>query len=608
MQRIQRTAVEHICQSASLSDGLRLDFDPVREGLVVAAASPVQKVVRRTVISLQHGRFQACEIIRQQTHKAEPAIERSALLPNIVARGGRYAFDLISHVGLESYLNGSSLKDIRQGLIDRTPSLDISISSLWDQQQKFLFYLGHLHALAAPLLRQHLAEHGPVTWLLDGTLEPGTPVLLGIKEATHGMLLESGKIPSENTDDIAACLRQAAERYGTPNRVLHDLSPTISAACDQALSGVPHDVCHYHFAHDIGKDLYAQPQDALCKRMRALQVQFHLKKQRYRQTEALRQEFNSPAQLLLCKLMEGDAEGIEFNEMLNREVLLAFQFWILDYRSDGCRRGFPFDPYTLYLHRRLIHAGQAVDDLLSRPNIARQVPTVLFNFQKELQRYRHDPQIVAAARLYERSCLMFDRLRDALRLTAENMQNLHQPHELPADQQKEIKTALERLRIELLQQTQDENNEDRSLAEIVLKHLEKYWPHLVPQQTGEQGERWHRTTNELESDWSHLKRCRRHAHGRSSLTRDFVSLPEEYALVLNLENATYVNLVLGGSLEALPSKLAQASHGAGPFYKWQHRRRPQLFGQLPRRILRAEEFIHDLIEACDHHCRDRKAA
>jgi hypothetical protein len=614
MQHIRRTAADHICQAAASSDGLRLDFDPAREGPVAPGdcevtvpASPIQKIVQRTVVSLHHGRFQAREIVRQQTHNSGPVIERSALLADTVASGGRYAFDLISHVGVESYLRGRSLQDIRQELIDRRPPLDIPISSLWDQQQKFLFYLGHLHAQASHLLRQYLAEHGPVTWLLDGTTEPGTPVFLGIKEAAHGILLAGWKIPSENTADIAVCLQQAAARYGRPNRVLHDLSPTISSACDQALPGVSHDVCHYHLAHDVGKDLYEKPQGALCKRMRALELQFHLKKQRYRQTECLRHQLDSPAQLMLRRLMAGSDVKVDFNQTLSREVLLAFHFWILDYRSDGHQRGFPFDPYTLYLHRRLVRAGLAVDSLLSHHNVARQAPPVLFNFQKQLQNYRSDAQITAAADLYERSCCMFARLRNALRLSAENMRNLRQAHELPTDQQHEIKTALDSLRSELRQQAQDENDADRPSAEIVLKHLEKYWPCLVPDQTPAEGERWHRTTNQLEKDWGHLKRRRRQAHGRGSLTRDFAALPEEYTLVLNLQNATYVDLVLGGSLDAIPSKLAEASHEAGPFYVWQQRRRPQLFGQLPRRLLRAEEFIHNLIEACEHHCQDYKA-
>jgi len=614
MQHVGRTAADQICEATALPEGLRLDFDPAREccvpGIdcaVTGPERPVQKTVCRTVVSLQHGCFQAREIIRQQTHNTDPATERSVLLANTVARGGRYAFDLIAHVGVESYLRGRSLQEIRQELIDRKPTIDIPLSSLWDQQQKFLFYLGHIHAQASPLLRQYLAEHGPVTWMLDGTIEPGTPVLLGIKEASRGVFLAAWKIPSENTEDIVVCLQQAAARYGPPSRVLHDLSPTISSACNQALPGVPHHVCHYHLANDVGKDLFEKPQGALCKRIRALEVQFHLKKQRYRQTELLRQEFDSPAQLMLRKLMAGCEVEAEFNQTLGREVLLAFHFWILDYRSDGHQRGFPFDPYTLYLHRRLVRAGQAVDELLSHSDLARQASPVMFNFQKQLQHYRNDAQIAAAADLYERSCSVFARVRNALRLSAEHMQNLRHPHELPTSQQPEIKRDLDSLRNELRQQAQNENDDDRPLAEIALKHLEKYWPYLVPDPTLAEGERWHRTTNQLEKDWGHLKRRRRQAHGRESLTRDFVALPEEYPLVLNLQNPIYVDLVLGGSLDALSSKLAEASHEAGPFYVWQQRRRPQLFGQLPRRLLRAEEFIHNLIEACDHHCQDYKA-
>lgn len=611
IQYIRRTAIEHIYQVAALSDGLRLEFDAAREspatscrdGEETVLAGQVQKIVRRAVVSLQHGRFQAREVVREQTQSGRPVIQCSALLAGIVASGGRYAFDLIAHVGVESYLRGRSLQDIRQELTGRRPALDIPISSLWDQQQKFLFYLGHVHEQAAPLLRQYLAEHGPVTWLLDGTTEPGTPVFLGIEDAASGILLASWKIPSENIEDIAPCLQQGAARYGLPDRVLHDLSPTISGACDQALAGVPHDVCHYHLAHDVGEDLYEEPQEAFCKRMRALKLQFSLTKQRRRQSEWLRQAVDSPAQLMLRQLLAGEAVGGAFCHSLGREVLLAFHFWILDYRSDGHRRGFPFDPHTLYLHRRLVRAGRAVDRLLAHPDVARQAPPVLFNFQKQLQQYRSDTQISAAADLYERSCSMFARLRDALRLSAENMQNLRQPHELPADQQYEVKTTLDRLRSELRQQVQDERDADRSQAAIVLKHLDKYWSQLVPDGLPAEGEHWHRTTNQLEGDWGHLKRRRRQAHGRGKLTRDFHALPEEYMLVLNLENATYVDLVLGGSLGALPSKLAGVNQKAGCFADWQRRRRPRLLGQPPRRLLHDDDFIDNLVQACEYHCQ-----
>ena len=102
---------------------------------------------------------------------------------------------------------------------------------------------------------------------------------------------------------------------------------------------------------------------------------------------------------------------------------------------------------------------------------------------------------------------------------------------------------------------------------------------------------------------SGLKRRRRGTHGRGKLTRDFQTLPEEYLLVLNLENETYLQLVLGGSLEWLPAKLAEASRDAGSFDAWRRQRCPRLLGELPRRLLREEDFIDHLIEACVHDCQ-----
>ena len=450
MQQIRRSSTNQIEQTATLPEGVRLDFDVANElpspsdrnDESAAPSGRVQKSSQRTVVSLQHGRFQAREIVRQQTHNADTVIQRSTQLADMVAKGSRYAFDLIAHVGVESYLRGRSLQDIRQNLAGQQPAIDIPRSTLWDQQQKFLFYLGHLHVHARPLLRQYLTEHGSVVWLLDGTIEPGTPVFLGIQDAASGILLSSWKIPSENEDDIASCLEDAAACYGRPDRVLHDLSSAMSGACDRALEGVPHFVCHYHLASDVGEDLYEKPQAMLCKRMRALKIQLRLREQRRGQKEWLRQRIDSPAQLVLEELLAGRQVDGLFSETLGREVLLAFHYWILDYRSDGRRRGFPFDPYTLYLHRRLVRAGKAVDQLLSRPNVARQAPRVLFNFQKQLAQYRSDAQIVEAADLYERSFSMFTRLREALRLTADEMHSLRQPHELPGDQQQELKTDI----------------------------------------------------------------------------------------------------------------------------------------------------------------------
>ena len=156
-----------------------------------------------------------------------------------MASGATYAFDVIAHVGVETYLRGRSLQDIQEELADRRPAIDVPLSTLWDQQQKFLFYLGCLHQQAGPRLREFLAQHGPVTWLLDGTTEPETAVFLGVEEASHGLFLGSWKIATENVEYIAPCLQQAADSYGQPDRVLHDLSPASNSCSTAAWSRFP---------------------------------------------------------------------------------------------------------------------------------------------------------------------------------------------------------------------------------------------------------------------------------------------------------------------------------------------------------------------------------
>jgi hypothetical protein len=607
LHRVQQQATAQLQQAATLPANVCFRFDAAQEGSGACEAGSVgmvgnvQKTIRRTVVSRQHGSFRACETVRLPGADGSHATCRSAQLAEVVAPGARYGFDLIAEVGVETYVRGRSLQDLQETLASQQPALHIPLSTLWDQQQKFLFYLGYLHIQSAPRLVDHLAAEGTVCWLLDGTCEPGTPVFFGIYEAASGLLLSGRKIPSEHLDNIRPCLEDTALRYGRPDRVLHDLSAAMSGACEVALPGVPHSVCHYHLARDVGNDLYAAPQAALGRRQRQLKLQIRLREQRRAQHDWFRQPGETPVPLVLSRLLAGMPLEVSFDDRLGREALLALHYWILDFRSDGRRRGFPFDPYVLYLHRRLVRAGQAVDRLLSDAVVTQHAPRALLNFQQVLQQYQADPQIKAAAGLYERNAAMFARLREALRLSAHHMEHLREPLVLSASAQQELQTHLAELRCDLRRQSADPDDVDRPLAQVVLQHLDKYWSHLVPDHLPQEGGYCERTTNKLERQWGQLKRGRRQSHGRSILTRDFQSLPEEYLLVSNLENQIYLDLVLDGSLHNLPAKLALASQGAGTFDAWRRRSCPRPIGQIPRRQLRDTEFLEHLVVACHDH-------
>lgn len=607
LRRVQQELADELERAALLPAWASLTFDPAEEGGDDGAAAtptgPVQKTRRRRVVSLDHGRFQAREVVRQSQQSTDRPVHRSAGLSSLVPRGGRYAYDLIARVGVATLVQGRSLQEVGAELASRHPAIPVPASTLWELQPKFLFYLGALHQQAAPALRRRLEEEGNVLWLLDGTVEPGSDVFLGILHAQTNIMLSSWKIRSENLDEISQCLQQTAERYGRPARVLHDLSASMTGACEQAFDGqVSHGVCHYHLARDIGEDLYRQPQAALSGRLTALKLQLRMRDQRRRQADWLRQHLDSPADLVLADLLAGRPVAIAWNESLGREVLLAMHHWILDYPSDGRRRGFPFDPYLLYLHRRLVRAGESLDRLLRSAKVARQAPRSLLHFQQQLRDYRHDPGILEAADRYERAAAIFDRLREALRLSAPVMDGLRQPHQLPTDEQSTVVSSLAQLRHQLRCQSENEADRDRAPARMVLVHLDKYWDRLQPppMASGADGP-WERTTNKLESQWGGRKRVRRRSHGRPKLTRDFEALPEEYMLTGNLQQPLYLEIALQGSLESLPDKLAEAGQHAGSYSSWRQRRRPRIHGKPPRRLLRNPNFVDQLVRVCTDH-------
>jgi len=560
----------------------------------------VQKTVHRTVVSLNFSKFKAREVIRTGKNKAVTV--HSPKLANIVPSGARYAYDLIAFVGRKTYLEGRRLKTIYEEVISQHGLPHIPFSSLYDLGRKFLFYLGEVHRQAAPQLKDYLRERGNVTWLIDGTIEPGTPVFFGVKEACEGIFLDSWKIPTENEEDISNCLIEAGKHYGLPDEILHDLSERMFNACETAFPEVPHRVCHYHLASDLGQDLYKVPQEMLSKRLRAMKLQLNLKDQRSRQTQWLRRALKEKEMPLILKdLLKRRGINNRWSQGLGREVLLALHGWMLDYPNDGHRQGFPFDPYLLYFHRRVVKVHDATKRMLSSEAARQKLPKALFTFSNKLEKYLTDPVIIEASELYEKAFDIFERIRSALRLHAKGSSPMHELYELSSDEYDDVSSSLDELRKQFNENIRScSDSNELKLYDIVEVHLKKYGPYLFPgKPNGVLENNNVRTTNGIEFHWSEGKRTRRQTHGRTKLTRDFNALPSEYMLIPNLNNPRYVEIVLG-SFDQLAEKLAEAGKTAGPYSNWYNRQKPMHIGRLPVPLLRKENFIGDLIDICNN--------
>jgi hypothetical protein len=618
--QLMREQINQIKTAGALPDNADYLFDELNqlEGLIGEASedemtcpTTVCKTRCRTVVTLKHGRFSAREVVRQKTTESgDTQPIPSCELARLVAPGCRYGYDLVAHVGLESFLFGRRLQGSHQNLRADGPSIDIPTSSLDELRRRFLFYLGQVHRHAAPVLRESLSQAGDRTWLIDGTLEPGTPVFFGVQDAASAILLGCWKIPTENADAMAPCLEEAARDYGQPDRVLHDLSNAMSLACQRALPDVPHDVCHFHFVRDVGEGLLTQPQKALSNRLRSLKLQVRLREQRKTQTDWLREHDGAPeAELTLQQLLRGEPLTVTWSESLGREVLFAFHFWMLDYAADGKRQGFPFDPYFLYFHRRLIRGHDALERLLSRPAVKAHAPKTLFNLFDQLKRYRADPQIIAAATHGETAFREFDRLRTTLQLSADGTSPMHHGYDLPANQRQQVREALDVLCDDYRQRIECSSDEvERSVCRIILLHVEKYLPQLLPP-TGQDHDNV-RTTNQLEGHWGEAKRACRQTQGRRKLTRSFDALPAELMLIPNLRNSKYIDIVLGGSLDHLATKFAEANSNGSSYATWRQTNTSLNLGRIPSRILRQPDFVEHVTEVYTDQCRakHRKAA
>ncbi len=589
VNRLRDDFTSKIAGVSALPDDAEYVFEPSVEN------STVQKTRRRTVVSLKYSKFRSVEIAKRKKDCSK--IFRSSELAAIVPSGAKYSFDLIAFVGRKCYLEGRTLKSVGAELEERQGLPPIPASSIYDIQRKFLFYLGELHRRATPGIEAFLRRRGNVTWLIDGTVEPGSPVFFGVKEAQGGIFLKGWKIPTENEEDISKCLLEAAGLYGKPDEILHDLSERIIRSCEAALPDCPHRVCHYHLCGDLGRDLYDAPQKMLNKRLRAIKLQPYLKNQRSSQTQRIRGRIrDGNARLILKELLNGSTADFEFTDVLAREILLGLHSWMLDYANDGCRQGFPFDPYLLYFHRRIVKIGAVAKNLIAREDSTDKLPKVFRGFSERLEEYLADPAVDAAANLYEKAFDIFRRIREVLRMDAKAPNPMRGSYELSSKCKKDVRESLNDLTEQFEKSGRNcSNSEELALYNIALSHVGKYKQYLFrgdDEKNG--GDAFVRTTNAIESHWGSGKRLRRQTHGRMKLTRDFFALPAEYMLIPNLNNPVYVELVLG-SLEKLPEKLAEAGSTSGSYSSWCKRQHPLNTGRLPNKTIRSEAFIDDLI-------------
>jgi hypothetical protein len=110
----------------------------------------------------------------------------------------------------------------------------------------------------ADRLRARLARQGRVSLALDG-LQPdvGHEVLWVLRDCLSGTLLLARSLLSATGADLAVLLREGAASIGVPvTGVVSDGQRSVRLAVRQALPGVPHQLCQFHYLREAALPIF----------------------------------------------------------------------------------------------------------------------------------------------------------------------------------------------------------------------------------------------------------------------------------------------------------------------------------------------------------------
>src|ERR687884_1490790 len=173
-----------------------------------------------------------------------PEAESALALPQ-----HEFGLDVIVLVGLLRHREHRSVPEIHAALRGRGVEIaERSVTNLLDRYDELLA----VSLTDSTRLRGLLASQGRVILALDG-LQPdvGHEVLWVVRDCLSGEVLLARSLLSGTAADLAPLLREVVEAVGVPvEGVISDGQTSIRRAVEQALPGVPHQLCQFHFLRE----------------------------------------------------------------------------------------------------------------------------------------------------------------------------------------------------------------------------------------------------------------------------------------------------------------------------------------------------------------------
>src|SRR4051812_7151143 len=183
-----------------------------------------------------------------------------------------FGLDVMTLVGRLRYAEHRSIPEIHGELTRRgVPLAQRTVSNLLDRYDE-------LRALATadPRRLEPLLRHQRRVILAIDGLQPdvGHEVLWVLRDCLSGEILLAQSLLSSTAPDLAGLITEVRQALPVPiTGVVSDGQESIRKAVARALSGVPHQLCHFHYLREAAKPIYEADRHAkkeLKKRVRGI--------------------------------------------------------------------------------------------------------------------------------------------------------------------------------------------------------------------------------------------------------------------------------------------------------------------------------------------------
>jgi hypothetical protein len=503
----------------------------------------VQKTRTRSISTLHVGRFRAREVFL--TCKSCGHTERSEELCALVPPGANFGYDVMVYAGKALFLRHRNEEEVVAELAQQNVQISPREVSLLGM--RFVVHLALAHQRRAPDITKDMQTRGGYICHLDATCEGGDPLLMSSIDSLSEIVLGNVKLPAEDEQHIVPFLRRIKQAYGIPLALVHDMGKGILKAVATVFPEVPDFICHFHFLRDIGKDFLGAEYDAIRKRLSKHGISAKL---RYR-AKQLKADLDRHPELIEV-LQSGienallPAEARQFMPVLNVYALIQ---WTLRGKSEGHGYGFPFDRPHLAFAKRIHHLHSEVEKLKTiRLRGERKDNRPYFKVYLDLEKIIKDRTLWKTVSEIEEKITVFEKLRKAMRIAATSSR-----HGLNDEGQKgNIRTIEKRVKTFRAWLTRHKDFPQNPAAEKMIAQIDKYWeklfadPITVETPAGPILIQPQRTNNILEQFFRSLKRASRRRTGNASSSRMLRTILAETPLVRNLENTSYMRILLSG--------------------------------------------------------------